>query len=352
MGPEESLLVFRLVAAILKLGNLDFVPTTNMDGTEGCGISNDYELYEVCDVLDCDLEILRSALVTRTIEAGHEYLMTDLSAGEAANGRDSLCRALYGRLFTWLVNRINEAVKVKTPQRHKAVGILDLYGFEASAQNGFEQLLINYANERLAALVAEWGLGREQAEYAAEGVEWAPIDHFDNTVICELIEKANSGLLSALDEVALRRNAQVVAAGSVCPNLDLLSSVDAGDSDSTISTTVPPVVVPPPHAPKRPSSGSMFIQRLSEVFGDRHPHLEVLKRSESAKEELPNKRNGSSQTRCSLFQSETFCRNGQVRCEGLCHQELGLLGQGLVHGHVRLWTPTCSKYCSPKVRPK
>lgn len=306
MTPDEILQVFRLVASILKLGNLNFVPTTNMDGTEGCGISNDYELYEVCDNLDSDFEILQNALVTRTIEGGrNEYLMTDLSAQEAANGRDSLCRALYSRLFTWIVNRTNESIKVKTPQRHKTLGILDLYGFEASLQNGFEQLVINYANEKLATVTTEWGLGREQAEYASEGIEWSHIDYFQNTAICDLFEKNNFGLISLLDEVTLKRSVELLASGSVCPNLDLSSSIDAGDSDSTVSNST--VCSPSALLSSRPpSSGALFIQRLQDVYGDRHPHLEVLHRPDSAGKEEPLKKSGSGKRGVHCFKIKHF----------------------------------------------
>ena len=250
----------------------------------------------MCDNLDSDFEILHNALVTRTIEGprNSEYLVTDLSAQEAANGRDSLCRALYSRLFTWVVHRTNESIKVKTPQRYKSLGILDLYGFEACLQNGFEQLVINYANEKLAAVTTEWGLGREQAEYASEGVEWTHVDHFANNAICELFDKNNFGLISLLDEVTLKRSAELLASGSVCPNLDLSSSIDAGDSDSTVSNSTvcsPSALLSAASRP--PSSGALFIRRLTEVYGDRHPHLEVLKRPDSAGKDEPLKKSGS-----------------------------------------------------------
>ena len=126
--------VLRIVAAILKLGNVNFVPTTNMDGTEGCALSNDYgerererevffrpemqpffptELYDVCELLQGDFSTLESSLISRTVEArNNEVLVADLSTSEAEASRDNLCRALYGRLFTWIVNKVNETIKV------------------------------------------------------------------------------------------------------------------------------------------------------------------------------------------------------------------------------------------------
>ncbi|XP_059080796.1 uncharacterized protein LOC131878708 isoform X1 [Tigriopus californicus] len=222
MTPEEIVLVLRVVASILKLGNLHFVPTTNMDGTEGCGISNDYELYETCEVLQGDYGTIHSALVTRSIESRNEYLITDLSAKEAGFARDSLCRALYGRLFTWIVNRVNETIRVKTPRKHRTMGVLDLYGFESLEHNGFEQLVINFVNERLHQMILDLTLRAEQEEYREEGIEWRNVGFQDNSVICQLIAQSHSGLISLLDEVTLKRTANLAA-------LDLSISTD-GDS--------------------------------------------------------------------------------------------------------------------------
>lgn len=230
MSDREIMEIFSIIAAILKLGNLTFVPITNMDGTEGCSLGNDYgmmtpsftvlasrassssflsELYDICSLLRADFESLQTGLLTRTVECRNEVLLTDLSSIEAEASRDSLTRAMYGRLFTWLMNRTNEAIKVVEPRKHKVIALLDMFGFETagSGVNGFQQLVINYANEKLHQLLIATTLHKEQEEYVKEGFEWQRLDFFDNSIICNLIEKSHhDGMLFILDEVTLRKH--------------------------------------------------------------------------------------------------------------------------------------------------
>jgi myosin heavy subunit len=78
---------------------------------------------------------------------------------------------------------------VKHYGKRKVLGILDVYGFEMFERNGFEQFIINFCNEKLHQVVMETTLKEEQEEYVREGIEWTPIEFFNNAVICELIEK-------------------------------------------------------------------------------------------------------------------------------------------------------------------
>merc|ERR1719295_553842 len=167
-----------------------------MDGTEGCSIANEYELYDVSQLLKADICSLRSALLAKSVELSDDNIVSDLSTSEAEAARDALCRTMYSRLFTLIVSRINESIKVKTHRKHKALGILDLYGFEAFQQNSFEQFIINYANEKLQQVFIEATLGHEQEEYLSEGVEWTQVGFFTNSVICQLVDQGSLGLLS------------------------------------------------------------------------------------------------------------------------------------------------------------
>lgn len=111
-----------------------------------------------------------------------------------------MCRTLYGRLFTWVINRINESIKLKQYIRGKSLGILDFYGFENLENNSFEQLAINYSNEKLHQSYIQTVLKHQQDIYLKEGLEWQRVDFYDNNSICELIDKSNYGILSILEE--------------------------------------------------------------------------------------------------------------------------------------------------------
>ncbi|KAJ8921520.1 hypothetical protein NQ315_003138 [Exocentrus adspersus] len=205
--------IFRVIAIVLKLGNLQYVPCNNIDGTEGCSINNDYELFEVCELLGIEHRWLQRALTSRQFEDG---IMTDLNAVDAAKIRDILCKTLYSRLFTWLIHRINDIIKAKSLGKRKVLGVLDLYGFEVFEENGFEQLMINFCNEKLHQFITAATLKEEQEELVKEGLEWTKIEYFNNIVICQLLEHDSHGVLSLLEEPHVQSDAAYLSRVEQC----------------------------------------------------------------------------------------------------------------------------------------
>ena len=126
-----------------------------------------------------------------------------LSVSEAEAVQMSFCKALYGRIFDWLVRRLNSFLKTDKKEIRSVIGVLDIYGFEVLTENSFEQLLINYCNEKLHQVFIELTLKQEQEEYQREGIQWQQIDYFNNVPIVNLIE-GRPGVLGLLDEECLR----------------------------------------------------------------------------------------------------------------------------------------------------
>uniref|UniRef100_A0A4W5JN20 Myosin IB n=1 Tax=Hucho hucho TaxID=62062 RepID=A0A4W5JN20_9TELE len=200
---DEVQSVLELVAAVLKLGNIEFKPESRVNGFDESRVKDKNDLKEMCELLGIEQSVLERAFSYRTVEAKMEKMSTTLNVAQAYYARDALAKNLYSRLFSWLVTRINESIKVG-PLFGLVMGVLDIYGFEIFEDNSFEQFIINYCNEKLQQIFIELTLREEQEEYIREDIEWTNIVYFNNAVICDLIENNQNGILAMLDEECLR----------------------------------------------------------------------------------------------------------------------------------------------------
>uniref|UniRef100_A0A4W4GEL1 Osteoclast-stimulating factor 1 n=1 Tax=Electrophorus electricus TaxID=8005 RepID=A0A4W4GEL1_ELEEL len=143
-----------------------------------------------------------------------ESINVTLNQEQACYTRDALAKALYARLFDYLVEAINKAMQ--KPLEELSIGVLDIYGFEIFQRNGFEQFCINFVNEKLQQIFIELTLKAEQEEYVQEGIKWTPIEYFNNKIVCDLIEnKLNPpGIMSVLDDVCATMHAKGEGADS------------------------------------------------------------------------------------------------------------------------------------------
>uniref|UniRef100_A0A1B6DEF2 Myosin motor domain-containing protein n=1 Tax=Clastoptera arizonana TaxID=38151 RepID=A0A1B6DEF2_9HEMI len=191
--------LWRVVAAVLHLGNITF---SNAD--EQIKITSADSLRRVSRLLHVAEGELTKALSERVIAARGEVMQKTHTLSEAEYGRDALAKAIYDRLFTWIVNKINSAIDIGG-NRHRGtvIGVLDIYGFEVFDANNFEQFCINYCNEKLQQLFIELVLKQEQEEYLREGIEWQNVEFFNNQIICELVERPHQGVLAIMDEACL-----------------------------------------------------------------------------------------------------------------------------------------------------
>ncbi|NXJ86917.1 MYO1A protein, partial [Trogon melanurus] len=203
-SPAEVTALLEVTAVVLKLGNVQLSSSYQASGMEACTITEPRELQEICELIGLDPGVLEQALCSRTVKARNEMVLTALSVPQGYYGRDALAKNIYSRLFDWLVNRINTSIQVKPGKQRKVMGVLDIYGFEIFQDNGFEQFIINYCNEKLQQIFILMTLKEEQEEYVREGIQWTPVEFFDNTIICNLIENSTCGILAMLDEECLR----------------------------------------------------------------------------------------------------------------------------------------------------
>nr|XP_033777295.1 unconventional myosin-Ic isoform X3 [Geotrypetes seraphini] len=199
----ESLL--SIIASVLHLGNVQFAT----DEQGNAQVTTENQIKYIARLLGVDVSVLREALIHKKIIAKGEELNSPLNLEQAAYARDALAKAVYGRTFSWLVNKINRSLIYKEGEHPgwgsaSVIGLLDIYGFEVFQHNSFEQFCINYCNEKLQQLFIELTLKSEQEEYEAEGIAWEPVQYFNNKIICDLVEEKHKGIISVLDEECLR----------------------------------------------------------------------------------------------------------------------------------------------------
>ncbi|XP_072775725.1 unconventional myosin-Ia isoform X3 [Taeniopygia guttata] len=203
-SPAEVTELLQVTAVVLKLGNVQLSSSFQASGMEACSITEPRELREICELIGLEPGTLERALCSRTVKARDETVLTTLTVPQGYYGRDALAKNIYSRLFNWLVNRINASIQVKSDKQRKVMGVLDIYGFEIFQDNSFEQFIINYCNEKLQQIFILMTLKEEQEEYVREGIQWTPVEFFDNSIICNLIENSTTGILAMLDEECLR----------------------------------------------------------------------------------------------------------------------------------------------------
>eukprot|EP00041_Stephanoeca_diplocostata_P010600 m.168822 g.168822 ORF g.168822 m.168822 type:complete len:1039 (-) comp18222_c0_seq2:223-3339(-) len=206
--------LWAIIAAVLHFGNISFQST----GPDTCAVADDSVVKIVANLLQSTVGEVRAAMTGRTIAARGQFITKELRKDEAEVARDTIAKSLYDRTFTHIVKLINDAIAVDNgSDKNTVIGVLDIYGFEIFQLNSFEQLCINYCNEKLQQLFIELVLKREQEEYKAEGIKWHDIDYFNNKIICDMID-SNRGLLAMLDEGC-------ITVGKVT-DADLLRSLD------------------------------------------------------------------------------------------------------------------------------
>ncbi|CAL4974399.1 unnamed protein product [Urochloa decumbens] len=199
---QEQEAIFRVVAAVLHLGNINFAKGREVDSSVLKDDQSRFHLNTAGELLMCDCEKLENALINREINTPEGVITTSVGPNSATISRDGLAKQIYSRLFDWLVNRINASIG-QDPDSNKLIGVLDIYGFESFKTNSFEQLCINFTNEKLQQHFNQNVFKMEQEEYTREQINWSYIEFVDNQDVLDLIEKKPGGIIALLDEACM-----------------------------------------------------------------------------------------------------------------------------------------------------
>ncbi|XP_040900476.1 myosin-10 isoform X2 [Toxotes jaculatrix] len=198
--PEELMSMLKVISSVLQFGNISFMKEKNQDQAS---MPDNTAAQKLCHLLGINVLEFTRAILTPRIKVGREYVQKAQTKEQADFAVEALAKATYERLFRWLVHRINRALDRRQRQGASFIGILDIAGFEIFQLNSFEQLCINYTNEKLQQLFNHTMFILEQEEYQREGIEWNFIDFgLDLQPCIDLIERPAHppGVLALLDE--------------------------------------------------------------------------------------------------------------------------------------------------------
>ncbi|KAH3835621.1 hypothetical protein DPMN_108977, partial [Dreissena polymorpha] len=198
---EHITLIFLILAGILHLANIVFMPC---EDTDGVSVVDEYPLHAVAKLLGVEDEVqLTEAMISTVSHIKGERIQCWKNLREANDSRDALAKDLYSRLFGWIVGQVNRNLwpsRDARLSRGASIGLLDMSGFENFPTNGFDQFLINVTNEKLQQYFMDNIFPREQTDYEREGITWRNISYHSNEETLELIFKKPEGILRLLDE--------------------------------------------------------------------------------------------------------------------------------------------------------
>ncbi|XP_019463633.1 PREDICTED: myosin-17-like [Lupinus angustifolius] len=202
ISEDEQEAIFRVVAAILHLGNIEFAKGEEFDSSVIKDEKSRFHLNVTAELLKCNATSLEDALIKRVMVTPEEVITRTLDPDAAVGSRDALAKTIYSRLFDWLVEKINNSIG-QDPNSKSIIGVLDIYGFESFKFNSFEQFCINFTNEKLQQHFNQHVFKMEQEEYTKEEINWSYIEFIDNQDVLDLIEKKPGGIISLLDEACM-----------------------------------------------------------------------------------------------------------------------------------------------------
>jgi len=197
MEPKEKSNSFRISAATLHIGNLKIV-----EAGDGSGIDSSCKatLDGLAAMTGLDGDAINKAICFKTISIAGNDTSKGLTVDQAKFGQDALAKALFSKLFDWVVERCNACFPFPKAKSINYIGILDIAGFEYFQVNSFEQFSINYCNEKLQQFFNERVLKDEQELYVKESIKFKEVEYVDNQDVIDMIEASKVGILAMLDE--------------------------------------------------------------------------------------------------------------------------------------------------------
>merc|ERR1712223_1626673 len=197
---EEKWDCYKITAAVMSCGEIKFVQKGRDDQAEPGEMAYP---TKVATLFGCDVNELLKGFCKPKIKVGTEWVTKGQTCDQATNGVGGIARACFDRIFKWLIIKCNDTLIDKTMKKANFCAVLDIAGFEIFEYNGFEQISINFVNEKLQQFFNHHMFVVEQEEYVAEGIEWTMVDFGMDLAACIIMFEKPMGVWAILEEESL-----------------------------------------------------------------------------------------------------------------------------------------------------
>merc|ERR1712109_292594 len=197
---QEKWDCYKITAAVMSAGEIKFVQKGRDDQAEPGDMAYP---TKVATLFGSDVHELLKAFCKPKIKVGTEWVTKGQTCENATNGVGGIARASFDRLFKWLIIKCNDTLIDKTMKKANFCAVLDIAGFEIFEYNGFEQISINFVNEKLQQFFNHHMFVVEQEEYISEGIDWAMVDFGMDLAACIIMFEKPMGIWAILEEESL-----------------------------------------------------------------------------------------------------------------------------------------------------
>merc|ERR1711913_82696 len=194
---EEKWDCFKLTAGIMTCGGVIFIQKGRDDQAEPGDLDFPKKVAELFGV---DTNAMLKAFCKPKIKVGTEWVTKGQTVEQATNAVGGIARAVFDRLFKWLIIKCNDTLIDATMKKANFSAVLDIAGFEMFEYNGYEQISINFVNEKLQQFFNHTMFVAEQEEYVAEGLDWAMVDFGMDLQACIIMFEKPMGVWAILEE--------------------------------------------------------------------------------------------------------------------------------------------------------
>merc|ERR1719384_498318 len=202
-SPEEKFDCYMLTAGVMSHGGIEFKTKGRDDQAECEAIGPDTFPGKVAGALQIDAFLMIKAFCKPRIKVGTEWVIKGQTCEQSTNATAGIARAIYDRLFKWLIEKCNDTLIDATLKKANFCAVLDIAGFEIFEYNGFEQISINFVNEKLQQFFNHHMFVVEQEEYVAEGIDWAMVDFGMDLAAAIIMFEKPMGIWAILEEESL-----------------------------------------------------------------------------------------------------------------------------------------------------